>query len=405
MADPVAEPKKLSPEVNVLITDKSEVCRENCNKLNLKLQKTMTGLSSALAIIKLLYEDGKEHNLLKRSETPIRLEEKWIVVKSCKQERFKKSYVSNCPAIPCNVNRFKVLSEPVKACGQDMSQKNREVMQNKDYKREGSKHKILIIGDSHARGCATEMKAILNKDFEVQGFVYPGAGLKTITSTAKNDISKLSKKDVVIVWGGSKDVGRNEVQQGIPRLQNFVESFQHTNVILMEAPHRHDLTQDSCVNKEVRRFNSKLRKCMKIYGNAEVIKVNLERRYYTRHGLHMNVTGKELMAKNIIETIQYILKPSKRTPLAMKWKNEENVQNQDPKDDKKTAREKSKYTENRIGGLQVEGKIDRQEEEETEVKTSRRSRKIPVTRSSDFLWPNIRNKEKLLETGSEEFLG
>ena len=123
MADPVAEPKKLSPEVNVLITDKSEVCRENCNKLNLKLQKTMTELSSALAIIKLLYEDGKEHNLLKRSETPIRLEEKWIVVKSCKQERFKKSYVSNCPAIPCNVNRFKVLSEPVKACGQDMSQK------------------------------------------------------------------------------------------------------------------------------------------------------------------------------------------------------------------------------------------------------------------------------------------
>ena len=89
-------------------------------------------------------------------------------------------------------------------------------MQNKDYKREGSKHKILIIGDSHARGCATEMKAILNTDFEVQGFVYPDAGLKTITSTAKNDISKLSKKDVVIVWGGSKDVGRNEVQQGTP---------------------------------------------------------------------------------------------------------------------------------------------------------------------------------------------
>jgi hypothetical protein len=92
-------------------------------------------------------------------------------------------------------------------------------------------------------------------------------------------------------------------------------------------------------------------------------------------------------------------------PLAMKWKIEENVKNQDPKDDKKTAREESKYTGNRNGGLQVEEKIDRQEEEETEVITSRRSRKTPVTRSSDFLWPHIRNKEKLPVAGSEDFLG
>jgi hypothetical protein len=97
----------------------------------------------------------------------------------------------------------------------------------------------------------------------------------------------------------------------------------------MEAPYMHDLTQDSCVNKEVGKFNSKLRKCMKIYENAEVIKVNAERKYYTRHGQHMNVTGKELMAKNIIEAIQHLLKPCKRTPLVMKWKDEGNEENQD----------------------------------------------------------------------------
>jgi hypothetical protein len=54
----------------------------------------MSELSSALTIIKLLHEDGKEHNLTKRSGMPIRLEEReetWIMVKSRKQERLKKT--------------------------------------------------------------------------------------------------------------------------------------------------------------------------------------------------------------------------------------------------------------------------------------------------------------------------
>jgi hypothetical protein len=89
------------------------------------------------------------------------------------------------------VNRFEVLSEPVKVCVQDARLENRETIQKKDYKQKGRKHKILIIGDSHARGCAAEIKANLSKEFEVQGFVNPGVGLKTVISTAKNDLRKL----------------------------------------------------------------------------------------------------------------------------------------------------------------------------------------------------------------------
>jgi hypothetical protein len=118
----------------------------------------------------------------------------------------------------------------------------------------------------------------------------------------------------------------------------------------------------------------------------------------------MNVTGKELMAKNIIEAIQHLLKPYKRTPLVMKWKDEGNEENQDSKDDKNAVGEESKHAENRKGSFQVEEKIDRSEEEEIEVITSKRSRKTPVTSSSDFLWPNISNKEKLPVTRPKDFL-
>jgi hypothetical protein len=42
------------------------------------------------------------------------------------------------------------------------------------------KHKLLLIGDSHLRGCAANMKAFLNNQFEVCGFVKPGAIPKTV---------------------------------------------------------------------------------------------------------------------------------------------------------------------------------------------------------------------------------
>jgi hypothetical protein len=85
----------------------------------------------------------------------------------------------------------------------------REKMRQKANKQEKMKHKIIVIGDSHARGCAAEMKRYLDTDFDVIGFGNPGAGLSTITTSAEIDIKQLSKQDVVVVWGGSRDVGKN----------------------------------------------------------------------------------------------------------------------------------------------------------------------------------------------------
>jgi hypothetical protein len=44
------------------------------------------------------------------------------------------------------------------------------------------KKKIIVIGDSHARGCAREISKYLGKEFEVRGTVMPGAGLAHITT-------------------------------------------------------------------------------------------------------------------------------------------------------------------------------------------------------------------------------
>jgi hypothetical protein len=87
------------------------------------------------------------------------------------------------------------------------------------------KHKIILIGYSYARGCAAEIKLNLDEGYEVQGFVNPGTGVNTITTSAKTDIQHLSKRDVVVLWGGSKDVGKNETKKGINCIQRFVKSL------------------------------------------------------------------------------------------------------------------------------------------------------------------------------------
>ena len=87
------------------------------------------------------------------------------------------------------------------------------------------KHKIIVIGDSHAWGCAAEKKLNLDEGFKVQGFVTPGTVVSTITNPAKIDVQHLSKQDVVVVWGGSKDVGKNETKKGINCIQRFVKTI------------------------------------------------------------------------------------------------------------------------------------------------------------------------------------
>jgi len=55
--------------------------------------------------------------------------------------------------------------------------------------------------------------------------------VSTLTTYAKIDIQHLSKQDAAVVWGGSKDVGKNLTKKGINCIQRFVKTNNHTNFI------------------------------------------------------------------------------------------------------------------------------------------------------------------------------
>jgi hypothetical protein len=153
----------------------------------------------------------------------------------------------------------------------------------------------VTLWDSHARGCATGVKHLLSSDSEVCGSISPGAGMKTIKDTARMEIQQTNKqkKYVVVLWGGSNNIARNNSLIGLKHIREFLINTNHTNVILLTAPHRHDLTTNSSINKEVEEFNKKLHKKVERLEKVEIIDAVNERNFYTRHGQHMNLTDRE----------------------------------------------------------------------------------------------------------------
>jgi hypothetical protein len=62
-----------------------------------------------------------------------------------------------------------------------------KLLENKAKYLEDRKHKVLMIGDSHVRGCAASMVASLDERFEVCGVVKPGSLTESISGIMKEE--------------------------------------------------------------------------------------------------------------------------------------------------------------------------------------------------------------------------
>ena len=69
---------------------------------------------------------------------------------------------------------------------------------------EKKQHKVVVVGDSHTRGCAAEIKHLLNNKFEAFRMVNSGSGMEFIKDTARAKLDQLKKNGVVVVWGGAQ---------------------------------------------------------------------------------------------------------------------------------------------------------------------------------------------------------
>ena len=244
-------------------------------------------------------------------------------------------------------------------------------------------HKVRILGDSHLRGTATKTDQYLNTKFEVGSWIKPGANTKEIVNTLISDLRCLGTQDVIVINGGSNDIGskRNQVRRVSVQMTQFIQKNNHSNIVIVNIPPRHDMDRHSVTNLEIQAANRQLNKIANEYNNVTTIDTDLHRKYFTRHGMHLNKLGKEWLSKQIATQINRFVESKSKdaSKIPLKWKIE-------PIDKQNAA---NTLIEQKAE-CPINATRNRQENSSaTDLLTNRapnRNRRLPVTRSNDFLW-------------------
>jgi hypothetical protein len=117
------------------------------------------------------------------------------------------------------------------------------------------------------------------------------------------------------------------------------------------------------VNKEVVKFNRQMKKIVKLYSNVQLLEANLDRNYFTRHGMHLNHKGKELYSQQLATMVEEVFRKEQSVPISIPWEVPSLVPNDTETQD-----------------LNTDDKISESAE------SSHHRRKCPVRRNPDFLW-------------------
>ena len=170
---------------------------------------------------------------------------------------------------------------------------------------------------------------------------------------------------------------------------------------------------------------------MNPFNHVKVVSIPTERKHHTRHGLHLNNKGKHWVANNLVKEISNLYLPSNLTPpIVLQWKaSKENATQQVISDTSSRMcddGETSNPGDEQVCGVNIgvrgaqdleprnqptstseptlsaslkqdwppswyEQCVDANQSEEvnqadTSYRNSTQNRKIPVTRSTDFLW-------------------
>ena len=156
---------------------------------------------------------------------------------------------------------------------------------------------MVILGDSHLKGSVPKIDNYLSSKFEVRGFIKPDAGFEKIVGKTILASSRLKNKDVFLCNGGGNDVYNTNSKKVILLIIKFFQGNDKSNIIMLDTPHRYDLSDNLHVHKDVKTFNSKLKKIAKLFKHITILEFSLTRNCFTQHGSHLNGYGKGLLAK------------------------------------------------------------------------------------------------------------
>lgn len=221
-----------------------ETCENKCEycvEMAEELRKVQEEVLSLKEIINILKEHGKMQEGQIEPTPKDRDDNEWITVKKHRRNKGKVVQKPEGLCIPVIINKFifPTVNESVDNNDDDANIKAQDSVKvqrkkGKNCVKKAKEGKILVLGDSQARGLSTNLKSMC-ENFEVCGFVKPGGRAKNVVDS---NIKHMEKTDTVIVLAGTNDIGRDCTDEGVKHIVNFVKNTDQTNFLIVTAPHR-----------------------------------------------------------------------------------------------------------------------------------------------------------------------
>jgi len=200
------------------------------------------------------------------------------------------------------------------------------------------------------------------------------------------------RKDEIVINGGTNDIGNNRTKRNetLVMMTHSMQKYNNTNTIFVNISHRHDLAKDCRANLESQAFNTKLCKIATLFSHVTLIKIDFDRKYFTKHGLHLNNAGKQWLAKLIASQIDKLVSDINKTEptIALNWKEvSTNVSINITNNHKPNLMLiEDDFSNVLVSPIQIHNNQYNKTYSELLCKTLSRQKKAPVSRSKDCLW-------------------
>jgi len=147
----------------------------------------------------------------------------------------------------------------------------------------------------------------------------------------------------------------------------FFQDSDKSNIIMLHILHTYELPDNWHVNKDIKTFNSKLKKIAKLFKHVTILEFRFIRNCFTQLGLQLIGYGEGIVAEQLASLIYKRSCRKIEEPVGREWKMGLN--------DNVTSPPST-----------VAPNCARTQPDTVTCRTSTRIKKPPITRQSDFLW-------------------
>uniref|UniRef100_A0A8D8YTW6 Uncharacterized protein n=1 Tax=Cacopsylla melanoneura TaxID=428564 RepID=A0A8D8YTW6_9HEMI len=165
--------------------------------------------------------------------------------------------------------------------------------------------RIFIFADSMGRDISNHLTTLIGKNSSTRVFshIQPGAPFKVIADSVPRMCPDLCQDDVVFVMGGTNDIPELDPDSPSAKALSYnslIRISGRTNIILNTIPYRYDQLAFHSTNIFHTNcgilFQSKRNNFLS-FDNTKF----LHRQHFTQHGLHLNRSGKKILAQKFIQ--------------------------------------------------------------------------------------------------------